>query len=117
MHVWIRSSWFLAVVTLGAILLKVFALPFFAAGARFAFLFVADAGAGALILFVSGEAGDGSALAAAGVLIEIPVGRAGLVLGALASTDGVVFPAEPRGACTFFNAFALAGVPIIEGGG
>jgi hypothetical protein len=71
-------------------------LPVFlmiAAGARFDFLFVANASAAALILFESGKAGNGSALAAAAVFIEIPVGGAGLVLGALASADGVVLPA------------------------
>jgi hypothetical protein len=44
-------------------------------------------------LFESGKAGNGPALAAAAVFIEIPVGREGLVLGALASADGVVLPA------------------------
>jgi hypothetical protein len=46
-----------------------------------------------LILFESGKAGNGPALAAAAVFIEIPVGREGFVLGALASADGVVLPA------------------------
>jgi hypothetical protein len=61
------------------------------AGTRFDFLL--DASAALLILFESGKAGNGPALAAAAVFIEIPVGREGLVLGALASADGVVLPA------------------------
>ena len=119
MHRWIQSSWFsdVTLAALGAILLKM--LPVFlmiAAGARFDFLFVANASAAALILFESGKAGNGSALAAAAVFIEIPVGGAGLVLGALASADGVVLPAVFWWACAFIDAFALAGISIIEGG-
>ena len=115
MHEWIRSSWFLAVATLRAILLKILpAFLIFVAAARFDFLL--DASAALLILFESGKAGNGPALAAAAVFIEIPVGTAGLVLGALASADGVVLPAVFWWACAFIDAFALAGIFIIEGG-
>ena len=125
MHRWIQSSWFSAVLAaLGAMLFKMllalWAVLLVTAGlfalAWFALLLVADASAAALILLESGKAGNGSALAAAAVFIEIPVGRAGLVLGALASADGVVLPAVFWWAFAFIDAFALAAIFIIEGG-
>ncbi len=57
---------------------------------------------------------DGSALTSATIFIKISVDRAGLVLRAFASIDWVAFPEVFWWACTFFNALALAGVPIIE---